>query len=228
MTFFDMLIELGESFFDLSALRPDPVIDQQFLVIRQMHQTGKILAQPHRINERARRMSALHGEVRKHRENCTGELDVRIHALTAEATERNERTQQALEARMARHQQAYHSAKTTLATRIQERKDRRIGKMQGEIMRNRQNRQTELDEEVARDRGFRRQIAADREVRRGLRLSVLSSFRTFCPWLDSWFTGRRGSFPVVKIPETEDAARSAMLERLELGRGIAAAAGKLP
>ena len=52
---FDVLVEFGEAFLDLGALGPDPVMDQGFLVIREVHQPGEILAEPDRIDEHERR-----------------------------------------------------------------------------------------------------------------------------------------------------------------------------
>ena len=43
--FFDMRVEFGEAGIELIALRPDSPIDQAFLVVAQMHEAGKVLAQ---------------------------------------------------------------------------------------------------------------------------------------------------------------------------------------
>ena len=52
---FDVLVEFREPFLDLGALGPDPVMDQGFLVIRQVHQAGEFLAEADRIDEQKRR-----------------------------------------------------------------------------------------------------------------------------------------------------------------------------
>ena len=52
--FFDVIVDLGEALLDVGGLRPDPVIDERFLVIRQMHQPGEVLAESHGIDEHER------------------------------------------------------------------------------------------------------------------------------------------------------------------------------
>jgi len=46
-----VLVEFREAFLDLRALRPDPVVDERFLVVGEVHQPGEVLAQSHRIDE---------------------------------------------------------------------------------------------------------------------------------------------------------------------------------
>ena len=46
-----MVVDFGEAFLDMGGLGPDAVGDEQFLVIRQMHQAGEILAQADRVDE---------------------------------------------------------------------------------------------------------------------------------------------------------------------------------
>ena len=123
------------------------------------------------IKDKARHDSALRGEARKYAEENNEKLDVKIHTLSAEFAADNERAETELKARRAFVQQAYHNAKASLVARVQERKDLRIGKVQAEVMRNRQERQTKLEEETLRDQGFHQQITADRVARRELRMS---------------------------------------------------------
>ena len=49
--FFDVLVEFRQTFLDLIVLGPDAPIDEGFLVIGQMHEPGKILAQADGIND---------------------------------------------------------------------------------------------------------------------------------------------------------------------------------
>ena len=53
--FFDVVVDFREPFLDVGALGPDAVGDEGFLIIRQMHQAGEILAEAHRIDEHKRR-----------------------------------------------------------------------------------------------------------------------------------------------------------------------------
>ena len=39
-----------QSITDLSRVCPDSITDQQLIEVRQMHQSGKALAKPHRVN----------------------------------------------------------------------------------------------------------------------------------------------------------------------------------
>ncbi len=59
--FFDVLVDFREPLFDMGALGPDPVMDQGFLVIREMHQPGEVLAKAHRIDEHKRRPAGRMG-----------------------------------------------------------------------------------------------------------------------------------------------------------------------
>ena len=180
------------------------------------------------IKDKARHDSALRGEGRKYAEENNEKLDVRIHTLIAVFAADNERAETELKDRRAFVQQAYHNAKASLAARVQERKDLRIGKVQAEVMRNRQGRQTELDEETLLDRGFRQHITADRVARRELRMSFFSTFSTFRPWVNPWFVGRRGMVAPEPVGETAEATRIALLKRLELGKEVADGARRLP
>ena len=180
------------------------------------------------MKTKAERLSALRREARKFAEADAQKLEIRIHALTEDFKEQTARAHVAMELRSARIQQAYHSSKASLARRIQEEKDRRIGKVQGAIMRNRQTRQQELDQAAASHAAFVEQLTADRAVRRDLRKRVLSSLRTFRPLVDGWFDGRRGKFPAVEVPESPEKTRSALLETLDEAQATADAAGRLP
>jgi hypothetical protein len=180
------------------------------------------------MKTKAERLSALRREAQKFAEADAQKLEIRVHGLAADFKEQTGRAQVAMELRSARIQHAYHSSKAALARRIQAEKDSRIGKVQGAIMRNRQTRQQELDQASASHGVFVEQLTADRAVRRDLRKRVLSSFRTFRPWLDGWFDGRRGKFPAVEAPQTPEKSREALLETLEEARTATDAAGGLP
>jgi hypothetical protein len=180
------------------------------------------------MKSKAERLAALRREARRHEETEAEKLDVRLHQLAAEFKERTEAGQSVLAARSARIQQAYHASKTSLARRIQESKDLRIGRVQGDIMRRRQERQQELDLATAVHRAFLEQLVGDRAVRRGLRKSVLSAARAFRPWLDGWFNGRGRKFPEIDVPATAEETRALLVDRLEQARNAADAVARLP
>jgi len=54
--FLDVLVELGEALLDVIPLRPDAAVDERWLVIGQMHQSGKVLPQTDGIDDRQRRL----------------------------------------------------------------------------------------------------------------------------------------------------------------------------
>ena len=170
------------------------------------------------LKTKAERMSALRREAQRHAEGNTGKRDTCIHALNADFKERIAREQAVMEARSARIQQVYHSSRESLARRIQAMKDRRIGRLQGSIIARRQMRQQELEQAIENHRLFQEQLLADRAVRRDLRKSVLSSLRTFRPWLDGWFDGRRGKSRTLEIPATPEETHAELLEKLEEAR----------
>jgi hypothetical protein len=179
------------------------------------------------LKSKAARLSALRREAQLHAEADGGKLDARMHGLAAEFKGQVAREQAAAEARATWIQRAYHSSKSSLSRRMQGMKDRRIGQVQGAIMRNRQSRQQELEQAGERHRQCQEQLIAERGVRRDLRKSVLSSFRTFRPWVDAWFDGRRGKSPEVEVPAALEQTNVELAARLEEARAAAAAAGRL-
>ncbi len=180
------------------------------------------------LKSKAERFSALRRESLRHAEGNASKRDLTIHGLTQDFNERVGQAQSAADARAARIQQAYHSSRASLARQIQERKDRRIGEMQGSIMKRRETRQQELAQATERHRAFQEQLLLDRVIRRDLRKSLLSTFRTFRPWIDPWFNGRFGKFPPVEIPESPEATRTALFDTLDQARSATVAARRLP
>ena len=179
------------------------------------------------MKEKAEKHSALRKEAQKHAEVEERNLDARIKTLTDEYKVELEDALIWKEKRLARIQTAYHSSKSSLARRTQEAKDRRIGKAQGAIMRNRQMRQQDLEAETARHTSFQKQILDDRGVRRELRRRVLSAMRTYRPWIDGWFDGSKLGFPEVEVPATAEKSRAALVETLDEANLTVDAAEKL-
>ena len=50
--FLDVLVQLREALFDVFGLRPDALIDEAILVIRQVHQAGETLPEIKRVENR--------------------------------------------------------------------------------------------------------------------------------------------------------------------------------
>jgi hypothetical protein len=186
-----------------------------------------VAAEASLMKSKAERLSALRREAQRQAETNAQKLEVRIHAINEDFKQQAAALEMATEQRRARMQRAYHSSKSSLARRIQEAKDRKIGKVQGAIMRNRQTRQQELEQADANHRAFLEMLLADRGKRREIRQRVLSSFRSFRLLIAPWFDGRRGKFPAVEVPETPEKTRAALVTTLDEAGGTADAAGRL-
>ncbi len=180
------------------------------------------------LKDKAAKLSALRREAQNHAEAEDRTLDARIHAIHEDFRLRIESVHAAAGTRSARAQQAYHASRSALAREMQEMKDLRIGRVQGDIMRRRQVRQQDLDQAAAANEAFRKSLADDRVTRREIRARTLSAFRTFRPLIASRFDGRRGGFPEVDAPPTAEQTRSALIDTLDAARETADAAGRLP
>ncbi len=180
------------------------------------------------MKSKAERLSVLRREAQRHGEAEAERLNVRMHQLSMEFTDRIEGEQAAVEARAAWIQRAYHASRESLSRRVQRRKDRLIGRVQGDIMRNRQARQEEFEQAASRHQEFVQQLIGDRVVRRDLRKSVLSDFRSFHPWVARWFDVRGKNLGDVTVPAVAEETRAALVKLLAEARDSAAAAGRLP
>ncbi|MEO7100283.1 MAG: FtsK/SpoIIIE domain-containing protein [Luteolibacter sp.] len=132
-----------------------------------------------------------------------------------------------LEVRRAKIHLAYHNSRTSLSRRMQEMKDRRIGQVQGSIMRNRKARQEELDRAKTAHLEFQKQLGADRGVRRELRESILKTFRSFRPVVKDKFEGLRFKVPAIEAAGSPEQTRAELLKTLEEARAAAEAAKNL-
>ena len=180
------------------------------------------------VKSKAARLAALHHESRRHAEEESLRLDARLHRIAADFTDAADAAQAAAELRAARIQNAYHASKASLARRVQERKDRRIGRVQGDIMRKRQERQQDLDQATAEHLAFQQLLVTDRTERRAIRKAALTAFSGFRPWIDNLLNGRGKRFREPETPATAEETRAALLERLEQARGHSVTAAKLP
>ncbi|MEO5714538.1 MAG: FtsK/SpoIIIE domain-containing protein [Luteolibacter sp.] len=180
------------------------------------------------FKKQAQALVAVRHEMTRREEADAGKLNRRQQEIAAIQKDSVARVEAETEARQARVHEAYHSSRTALAQRQQEMKDRRIGQVQGSIMRNRQARQQELDVAKTAHQEFQRQLITDRGVRRELRKSVLAAFRSFRPLVADKFEGTRFKVPAVDAPATAEATRAELLKTLDESRAATAAAQALP
>ena len=151
------------------------------------------------MKTKGEKLSALWREGQGRSEAEAARLEARMLVLKEQYREAISAAETAREMRLAAIQRAYHSSKTALAKVVQGKKDRRIGQVQGAIMRNRQERQKQLEDATEHHRQFIAQVLAGRSERRKLRASLLSSIRSFRPMLGDWFDARRAKFDEVEI-----------------------------
>ncbi|MEO8613901.1 MAG: hypothetical protein ABI600_02080, partial [Luteolibacter sp.] len=180
------------------------------------------------IKKQAEGLVAVRKEMARREEADAEKLNARIHELTAIHHQTVEALNAATQKRQARIHQTYHASKSTLAQRMQEMKDRRIGQVQGVIMRNRQQRQQQLEIATEAHREFQTQLLADRGVRHALRDSVLRAFRSFKPLLRGKFEGTRMKVPEIDSTGSPEETRKALLEALDEARVTSDVAAALP
>nr|MCU0751153.1 hypothetical protein [Akkermansiaceae bacterium] len=89
------------------------------------------------MKTKAEKMSALWREGQGKTETEAARLEARMLVLKEQYREAISAAETAREMRLAIIQRAYHSSKAALAKVVQGKKDRRIGQVQGAIMRNR-------------------------------------------------------------------------------------------
>ncbi|MES2920757.1 MAG: FtsK/SpoIIIE domain-containing protein [Verrucomicrobiota bacterium] len=180
------------------------------------------------IKERAERLLAVRREMVLREEADAEKLTRRIHELAAARQQAIDEAQAVAEARGAKINQAYHHSRSALANRAQGVKDRRIGQVQGSIMRNRQARQQELTQAKEAHQAFQTQLAADRKVRRELRITVLKALRSYQLLLANRFNGKRAMTAEVDRTGTPEKLREALLEQLARANEATEAARNLP
>ncbi|RYD49969.1 MAG: hypothetical protein EOP85_00545, partial [Verrucomicrobiaceae bacterium] len=178
------------------------------------------------IKNRAERMTAVRREFVQRGETDEEKLNLRFQQIGAERQEKISLAQAAADARAARIHQAYHASKSALADRVQGEKDRRIGLVQGSIMRNRQERQEELAKAKEAHESLLALLAADRKARRELGRSSQSIFRSHWPVLKRRFHGAT-SAGEVDTSGTADALRDRIQEQLQTAEGAVTEARKL-
>ncbi len=180
------------------------------------------------IKERAERLLAVRREMIQRDEGDADKLTRRIHELAAVRQQAIDDAQAVVEARDRKIHQAYHNSRGALAHRVQVVKDRKIGQVQGSIMKNRQARQQELALAKETHQAFQSEITADRKVRRGLRIEVLKALRSYQLQVANRFNGKRALAVDLDHSGTPEKLREALLARLDDARAAVDKAKELP
>lgn len=179
------------------------------------------------IKDKAEQLAALRREARQFEERTHAALDSRIYSLNEDHRNEVERADARVATRTERVQNAYHAAKASMAQRIQARKDSQVGQAQGELMRNRQQRQATLDEAAAEHARLIAKVEELRSERRALRNQAVSALSTFKPLVVSWFTGRK-AFPDPEPPASASDALDALGPQLDRVRDAVSVVRRLP
>jgi DNA segregation ATPase FtsK/SpoIIIE, S-DNA-T family len=180
------------------------------------------------IKNRAERLVVVRREMGRREEADSEKLNLAIQELAAYRHDAIARADAAKEARAAKIHHAYHTSRTALANRAQGVKDRRIGQVQGSIMRNRQVREQELANAKEEHHSFQQLLAGDRAIRRDLRKSVLTAFRSYRPLLQKRFDGKNATAGEVDLSGAPEKLRERLLEKLEDAGQAVESAHKLP
>ena len=101
-----------------------------------------------------------------------------------------EQAQAAVEARKTWLQNAYQASRKALAQNLQEKKNRRIGSLQGSIFVNRQTRKRQLARATELHKIFQSRLAADRATRHELADAAMKAMRSFRVILAPLFKGQ--------------------------------------
>ncbi len=177
------------------------------------------------IKNRADRMLGVRREMAQREEAGTERLNRKLQELAVVRQAAIEREEDRLAARGTRIHQAYHSSRAAFANQAQGVKDKRIGQVQGGIMRNRQARQEELAVATQAHQAFLELLGSDRATRRDLRGAALKTFRTYSPLVGKKFAGKPAK---LQDPEpTPEKSRERLLEKLQTAKQAVEAADKL-
>ena len=77
----DMLVEISQPLLELRLLCPDPAADEALLEIRQMHDAGEILPEPHRIEDGERKAPRRRAREQAQHEIVQGADDLLLAGL---------------------------------------------------------------------------------------------------------------------------------------------------
>ena len=190
--------------------------------------SGIVASEKDLIKNRAERMVVVRRELVQREEAGTEKLNRKLLELAAVRHAAVEQEQERMAERSARIGHAYHSSRAALANQAQGMKDRRIGQVQGGIMRNRQARQEELAAAAQAHQVFLDQLSGDRSTRRELRASVLKAFRSYKPLVLDRFNGKRKVETKVDVSGTPEDLRTSLLGQLEQTKDAVNRVMKLP
>ena len=177
---------------------------------------------------RAARMTVVRRANTQREESETTTTAAQLSELATSHRQHLERAQVAFEARGAWIQSAYHNSRNSLAQRLQDRKDRRIGHVQGTILRNRKSRKEELAQATEAHRGFQELLVADRNLRHELRDSALRALRSFRFYLRPLFHSRNTALDDTAPEPDAETLHAASLDQLGALRVAVEAIGRQP
>ena len=165
--------------------------------------TSTLASEDELTQERAGRIQVVRRSNNLREETEAASSAAQLAELAAAYRQALERAQSSVEARDAWIQSAYRNCRNSLAQRLQDLKDRRIGHVQGTILRNRKSRKEELAQASDAHRAFQDLLVADRNLRHQLRDTALSALRSFRFWLQPFFNSRQ--VPLDETCATNDA-----------------------
>ena len=139
------------------------------------------------VQARAAAATAASREFMLAEENAAKHTQSRIVALAATHHQLKERLELTCTRRRARIQDAYQRSRNALSQRAQDEKDRRIGRLHGEILLAREQRAAQLEQAKTDHREFQKLLTADRTRRLQLRDAALSALRSFRPLVGKAF-----------------------------------------
>ena len=187
-----------------------------------------LASEDHLAQERAGRLQIVRRGNTQREDAAATSSAARLAGLAAAHRQDLERAQAAFEARSGWIQSAYHNSRNSLAQRLQERKDRRIGHVQGTILRNRKSRKEQLAQATEAHRAFQDLLVADRNVRHQLRDAALGTLRSVRFWLQPLFNSRQVPLDEACATADAQALHAKSLEQLEALRVAVAAITRQP
>ncbi len=180
------------------------------------------------IKNRAERLQVVRREMLAREEADAEVLNHRVRELATARQEEIAHTDAVFAARGDKFHQAYHASRAAMAQRVQSVKDRKIGQVQGAIMRKRETRKQELVRAEEAHRAFQSELLADRNLRRDLRKSILSAFRSYRPLMEKHYDGKRTDAPELDLTSPPAALREKLLARLSSAGEALDEANRLP
>jgi hypothetical protein len=190
------------------AISPGRVLEQVHALQAGMAST--LAGEDALAEARAAKLAVVRRAITRREETETATTAARLADLAARHRQALEAAHAGFGARSAWIQSAYHHSRASLAQHLQDLKDRRIGHVQGTILRNRQSRKEALAQTAEAHRAFQELLVADRNVRHQLRDSALRALRSFRLGLQPLFHRRNGPPAGAGTPHDADDAAAAL------------------